>query len=78
MTREVGIQCAANLIIGHPSETFEKAMDTIRFTESPPVDVVTSIYNLPPYLGTELFKWMKRSATILHRPEIYPKWELDR
>ncbi len=55
---EAGIPNSVNFIIGHKEETYNDAMDTIRFAESLPTDFV-NFYNLLPYPGTESFEWAK-------------------
>lgn len=70
MTREAGIDQAANFIIGHPSETFEKAMETIKFAQSIPVNHV-NFYNLIPYPGTELFQYVEEHGAWLQPKETY-------
>jgi radical SAM superfamily enzyme YgiQ (UPF0313 family) len=70
LTNEVGISNCVNFIIGHPNETYESAMDSVRFAESLPCDYI-NFYNLVPYPGTELFEWMKGNAKFLIPPETY-------
>lgn len=61
LTNQVGIKHSVNFIIGHPCETFEKAMDSIRLAKELPSDFV-NFYNLVPYPSTELFEWAKENA----------------
>lgn len=70
LTKKVGIPCVVNFIIGHPGETFDRAMDSIRLAEELPVDSVC-FYNLVPYPGTELFEWVKSNARLLYPPEVF-------
>lgn len=70
MTNEVGIENSGTFIIGHPNETLEKAMDTIKLAKELPFSYV-SFCNLVPYPGTELFKWIKENATFLYPSEVY-------
>lgn len=63
-TNEVGIRNSANFIIGHTGETYEDALDTLKFAESLPTDFV-NFYNLVPYPGTESFKWAAQHARFL-------------
>jgi len=70
MAREAGIKTNAFFIIGHPYETFEKAMDTLRFAEKLQADYV-SFSNLIPYPETDLFNWVKKNAKLLYSPEVY-------
>ena len=69
-TNEVGIKNSVNFIIGHPGETYETAMDSIRFAKSLPTNFV-NFYNLVPYPGTELFDWVNTNAHFLSSPETY-------
>ncbi|MBL7206052.1 MAG: radical SAM protein [Candidatus Aenigmarchaeota archaeon] len=68
--KEVGIKHSVNFIIGHPGETHEKAMKSIKFAKSLPCDFV-NFYNLVPYPGTDLFKWIKENGRFLKPPEVY-------
>lgn len=70
MTNEIGIDNVVNFIIGHPSETYEKAMESIRLAKELPSSYVC-VYNLVPYPGTELFEWIERNATFNYPPEEY-------
>ena len=70
LTNEVGIANCVNFIIGHPGETYESAMDSIRFAESLPCGYV-NFYNLVPYPESELFKWIEANATFLVSPDNY-------
>lgn len=64
-TKEAGIlECSVNFIIGHKGETFETAMDSIRFAKSLPSDYV-NFYNLVPYPGTEAYEWAKEHGHFL-------------
>lgn len=65
LTAEAGIKCSVNFIIGHPTETYEKAMDSIRFALSLPATFV-NFYNDTPYPGTTLYEWTTKNATFLH------------
>jgi len=70
MTREAGIDQAANFIIGHPSETLEKAMETVEFARSIPVNHL-NFYNLIPYPGTELYRYVEEHGRFLQPKETY-------
>jgi radical SAM superfamily enzyme YgiQ (UPF0313 family) len=70
MTNEVGIKNYATFIIGHPGETFEKAMDTINFAKKLPADFI-GFYNIIPYPGTELYDWMVKNARLLYPLDSY-------
>ncbi len=72
MTEEVGIKHAVNFIIGHPPETYEKTTASIKLAKELKCDFV-NFYNLVPYPGTALFKWIKKNknARFLYPPEVY-------
>lgn len=70
MTHDVGIRNAVNFIIGHPNETFKKALDSVKFAEKLPTDSA-HFYNLIPYPETELFEWIKNNGKFLYPMEIY-------
>jgi len=61
MTKEVGIKHAVNFVIGHPTETYEKAMESIKLAKELKCDFV-NFYNLIPYPNTDLFRWIKKSG----------------
>jgi len=61
---EAGIPNAGHFVIGHQGETFETAMDSIRFAKTLPTRFV-SFYNLIPYPGTEVFEWAKKNGRFL-------------
>lgn len=63
-TKEAGIACSVNFIIGHKEETFETAMDSVRFAQALPADFV-NFYNLIPYPGTEAYDWVTRHGHFL-------------
>ncbi len=69
-TREVGINNSVNFIVGHPGETYDTAMDSIKFAKALPTNFV-NFYNLLPYPGTELFEWIKQNARNLVPMETY-------
>ena len=70
LTNKAGIRNSVNFIIGHPGETYETAMDTLRFAASLKTDFV-NMYNLIPYPGTELFDWISKNGKFLSPPEEY-------
>ena len=70
MTNELGIKNYATFIIGHPGETYEKAMDTINFAKNLPVDSL-GFYNIIPYPSTELYDWMVKNARMLYPLQSY-------
>ncbi|MBI2102604.1 radical SAM protein [Candidatus Woesearchaeota archaeon] len=57
LTKKIGLKFAVNFIIGHQEETFERAMDSIRYAKSIPADYV-NFSNMIPYPGTEIYKWL--------------------
>jgi anaerobic magnesium-protoporphyrin IX monomethyl ester cyclase len=63
-TKAAGIACSVNFIIGHKGETYQTAMDSVRFARSIPVNFV-NFYNLIPYPGTEAFEWAKEHGHFL-------------
>lgn len=72
ITRKVGINHKVNFIIGHPTETYEEAMDSVRLAKSLKCNFL-AIYNIIPYAGTETYTWIKnnKNARFLEPPEIY-------
>ncbi|MFH1642550.1 MAG: radical SAM protein [Nanoarchaeota archaeon] len=64
MSREAGIDCCVNFIIGHPTETYEQALDTIKFAESLDCNYV-NFSNLIPYPGTEAYAWAEEHGRFL-------------
>lgn len=72
ITRKIGINHKVNFIIGHPTEIYEEAMDSIRFARSLKCNFV-SFNNLIPYPGTEVYEWIKnnKNARFLYPPEVY-------
>lgn len=63
-TRDAGIACSTNFIIGHKDETYETAMDSINFAKSLPTNFV-NFYNLVPYPGTEAYDWAAKHGHFL-------------
>lgn len=55
----VGIGTAVNFIFGHPDETYETALDTLRFAESLPASYV-NMYGLIPMRGTRAYEQLRR------------------
>lgn len=71
MTKEIGINQAVNFIIGHPTETYEKAMESIKLAKELNCDFV-NFYNLIPYPNTDLFNWIESgNARFLYPVEVY-------
>lgn len=67
---EAKIRNSVNFIIGHTQETYEDALETIKFASSLPTDFV-NFYNLVPYPGTESYVWAKQNASFLFSPESF-------
>lgn len=67
-TNWAGIPNSVNFIIGHKEETFQDALDTMRFAAELPTNFV-NFYNLLPYPGTESFEWASQHAEFLVPPE---------
>jgi len=63
-TKQVGIPFAVNFIIGHPGETLETAMESVRFARSLPATWV-NFYNLVPFPGTPTFDWVRENGRFL-------------
>jgi anaerobic magnesium-protoporphyrin IX monomethyl ester cyclase len=55
--KSAGLKTSGFFIIGTPEETFETAMDSIRFADTLPLDE-TRFYNAIPYPGTEFYDWV--------------------
>jgi len=69
-TNKAGIKNAVNFIIGHEGETYDRAMDSVRFAEKLPTNFV-NFYNLVPYPGTAVFEWAKKNAHFLVPQETF-------
>ncbi len=63
-TKEAGLQCSVNFILGHQGETLATARESIAFARTLPTDFV-NFYNLVPYPGTESFTWVKQNGRFL-------------
>ena len=72
MTRKVGINHKVNFIIGHPTERYEDAVDSIRLARSLRSNFV-GFNNLIPYPGTEVYTLIdaNQNARFLYPPEVY-------
>ena len=70
LTNRAGIKNAVNFIIGHPGETYETAMDSLKFAKSLPTGYV-NFYSLVPYPGTKLFDWVSENAKFTMPVENY-------
>ena len=64
LTNKVGIRNSVNFIIGHKGETYETAMESIRFAKTLPTNFV-NFYNLIPYPGTDLYNWASKNASYM-------------
>lgn len=63
-TNKAGIRNAVNFIIGHQDETYEQALDSLKFARSLPTNFV-NFFNLVPYPGTEVYDWAVKNAQFL-------------
>ena len=69
-SNKASIKNAVNFIIGHPTETYAQALETITFAKSLRTNFV-NFYNLVPYPGTESFNWAKKHAHFLYPIETF-------
>lgn len=70
MMKQVGMEVVGFFIVGHPTETYERFMESVEFARRMPFDQV-SFWNMIPYPGTELWQWVKDNATLLYPEEVY-------
>lgn len=63
-TNETGIPHAVNFIIGHIDETYEEALDTIKFAGGLP-KCLLNFGKMIPYPGTEVYEWASKHAHFL-------------
>ena len=79
LTQRVGLKHAVNFIVGHPEETYERAMDSVKFAKK---ILKTADYvmfsNMIPYPGTGVYQWIREQektgqARFLRQPEEYLK-----
>lgn len=70
LTKEADIDCCVNFIIGHPTETYQQALDTLKFAKSLNCDYV-NFSNLIPYPGTEAYDWAVMNAHFLIDKNIF-------
>tara|TARA_B100000315_G_C14462003_1_gene534134 strand:- start:185 stop:949 length:765 start_codon:yes stop_codon:yes gene_type:complete len=68
MTKDLGIDCQVNFIIGNPEQTYEMFVEDTKFAATLGIDQVR-FYNMVPYPGTEMFNWVKENGTFLHSPD---------
>ncbi len=66
---KVGVKKGAFFIIGMPGGTMKSFKKTLKFALSLPLDEVR-FYNPIPFVGTELYTWVKENAKLL-KPESY-------
>jgi len=69
-TSEVGIENRGSCIVGHPGDTFERFMETVKFVKGLPTGFV-NFFNIIPYPGTEVHKWVKNNAKLLYPEDVY-------
>lgn len=72
LAKEAGIDCCVNFIVGHPSETYSQAMDTLKFAKSLDCNYV-NFSNLIPYPGTEAFDWAQKYGHFVVDKDSYLK-----
>lgn len=72
LSKDAGIDCCVNFIIGHPTETYSQAMDTLKFAKSLDCNYV-NFSNLIPYPGTEAFEWAQENGTFVVDKKTYLK-----
>jgi len=63
-TNKAGIKNSVNFIIGHQDETYEQALDSLKFAKSLPTNFV-NFFNLVPYPGAEVYDWAIKKAKFL-------------
>jgi len=68
LTNKVGIKNSANFIIGHPGETYDRAMETLDFARKLPTNFI-NVYNLIPYPGTALYDWIEKYGKWIYHPD---------
>ena len=64
LARKTGIDCCVNFIIGHPTETYRQALDTLAFAKSLDCNYV-NFSNLIPYPGTEAYDWARKHGRFM-------------
>ncbi|MFH0863184.1 MAG: radical SAM protein [Candidatus Altiarchaeota archaeon] len=68
--KSVRLRASGFFIIGTPEETYETAMDSVKFAKGLPLDE-TRFYNAMPYPGTEFYEWVAKNGTFLEPMESY-------
>jgi len=69
---QAGIKNSVNFIIGHQDETYDEALDSLKFAESLSTNFV-NFFNLVPYPGTEVYDWAMKKAKFLVPKETFLK-----
>ena len=69
-TKKVGIKNSVNFIIGHKDETYEQALDSLKFAKSLPTNFV-NFFNMVPYPGAEVYDWAIKKAKFLVPKKTY-------
>ncbi|MFC1709879.1 B12-binding domain-containing radical SAM protein [Candidatus Omnitrophota bacterium] len=72
LAKQSGIDCCVNFIIGHQTETYEQAKDTLNFAKSLDCSYV-NFSNLIPYPGTEAYEWVEKNGEFLVEKESFLK-----
>lgn len=70
MVKKLGMDIIGFFIVGHPTESYQDFMESFAFARRQPFDQI-NFYNLVPYPGTELLKWVKENGTLLYPEEVY-------
>ncbi len=79
LTKKVGLKHAVNFIVGHPEETYERALDSVKFAKKILKTCDYAMFsNMIPYPGTDVYKWIREQektgrARFLRQPEEYLK-----
>ena len=70
LAEKTGIKKGAFFIIGMPGGTMKSFKKTLRFALSLPLDEIR-FYNPIPFVGTELYTWVKQHAVLIIPEEIF-------
>ncbi len=70
MAKAAGFGVGATFIIGTPEETYEDFLDSLMIAKDLPVDHV-SFYNMVPYPGTEMYRWVEEHGRFLMDKETF-------
>ncbi|MEK6967639.1 MAG: radical SAM protein [Nanoarchaeota archaeon] len=70
LAKEVGLNIGATFIIGTPEETYDDFLDSLEVAKRLPVDHV-SFYNMVPYPGTDMYRWIEQNGKFLVDKETY-------